>query len=112
MLCPVARGDGQGADGIQVAADLAPAGHRLERDGVLFCIVDGRTRGRSLTTTSVRQQLRRTAAKAGVRRRFAPHQLRPRTASALARLKSEGVRIDGQGRAAQQQRFSATDWIA
>jgi site-specific recombinase XerD len=36
----------------------------------------GRTRGRPLTTTSVRQQLRRTAAKAGVRRRFAPHQLR------------------------------------
>jgi alkylated DNA nucleotide flippase Atl1 len=33
-------------------------------------------------------------------------------ASALARLKSEGVRVDGQGRAAQQQRFSATDWIA
>ena len=44
--------------------------------GPLFCVIDGRTRGRPLTTTSVRQQLRRTAAKAGVRRRFAPHQLR------------------------------------
>jgi hypothetical protein len=33
-------------------------------------------------------------------------------ASALARLKSEGVRIDEHGRAAQQQRFSATDWTA
>lgn len=44
--------------------------------GTLFCVIDGRTRGRPLTTTSVRQQLRRTAAKAGVRRRFAPHQLR------------------------------------
>jgi hypothetical protein len=32
--------------------------------------------------------------------------------SALARLKSEGVRIDRQWRTAQQQRFSATDWIA
>jgi site-specific recombinase XerD len=44
--------------------------------GPLFCVIDGRIRGRPLTTTSVRQQLRRTAAKAGVRRRFAPHQLR------------------------------------
>jgi site-specific recombinase XerC len=44
--------------------------------GPLFCVIDGRTRGRTLSTTSVRQQLRRTAAKAGVRRRFAPHQLR------------------------------------
>lgn len=42
----------------------------------LFCVIDGRTRGRALTTTSVRRHLRRTAAKAGVRRRFAPHQLR------------------------------------
>jgi site-specific recombinase XerC len=33
--------------------------------GPLFCVIDGRTRGRSLTTTSVRQQLRRTAAKGG-----------------------------------------------
>jgi hypothetical protein len=28
--------------------------------GPLFCVIDGRTRGRPLTTTSVRQQLRRT----------------------------------------------------
>ena len=27
--------------------------------GALFCVIDGRTRGRPLTTTSVRQQLRR-----------------------------------------------------
>ena len=44
--------------------------------GPLSCVIDGHTRGRPLTTTSVRQQLRRTAAKAAVRRRFAPHQLR------------------------------------
>lgn len=31
-------------------------------------------------------------------------------ASALARLKSEGVAIDDHARAAQSQRFSATDW--
>jgi site-specific recombinase XerD len=59
--------------------------------GVLFCVIDGRTRGRSLTTTSVRQQLRRTAAKAGVRRRFAPHQLRHAHAVEMAR---EGVPLN------------------
>lgn len=31
-------------------------------------------------------------------------------ASALAKLKSEGVAIDDHARAAQSQRFSATDW--
>ncbi len=31
--------------------------------GRLFCVIDGRTRGRPLTATSVRQQLRRIAAK-------------------------------------------------
>lgn len=31
-------------------------------------------------------------------------------ASALAKLESEGVAIDDRGRAAQSQRFSATDW--
>jgi alkylated DNA nucleotide flippase Atl1 len=31
-------------------------------------------------------------------------------ASALRRLKSEGVAIDDRARAAQSQRFSATDW--
>ncbi len=59
--------------------------------GPLFCVIDGRTRGRPLTTTSVRQQLRRTAAKAGVRRRFAPHQLRHAHAVEMA---SEGVPLN------------------
>jgi integrase/recombinase XerD len=59
--------------------------------GPLFCVIDGRTRGRPLTTTSVRQQLRRTAAKAGVRRRFAPHQLRHAHAVEMAR---EGVPLN------------------
>ena len=31
-------------------------------------------------------------------------------ASALAKLKAEGVAIDDRARAAQSQRFSATDW--
>jgi site-specific recombinase XerD len=59
--------------------------------GPLFCVIDGRTRGRPLTTTSVRQQLRRTAARAGVRRRFAPHQLRHAHAVEMAR---EGVPLN------------------
>jgi integrase/recombinase XerD len=59
--------------------------------GPLFCVIDGRTRGRPLTTTSVRQQLRRTAANAGVRRRFAPHQLRHAHAVEMAR---EGVPLN------------------
>jgi site-specific recombinase XerC len=59
--------------------------------GRLFCVIDGRTRGRPLTTTSVRQQLPRTAAKAGVRRRFAPHQLRHAHAVEMAR---EGVPLN------------------
>lgn len=64
-------------------------GYRLQIPiGPLFCVIDGRARGRALTTTSVRQQLRRTAARAGVRRRFAPHQLRHAHAVEMAR---EGV---------------------
>jgi integrase/recombinase XerD len=59
--------------------------------GPLFCVLDGRTRGRPLTTTSARQQLRRAAAKAGVRRRFAPHQLRHAHAVEMAR---EGVPLN------------------
>ena len=44
--------------------------------GPLFCIIDGPTRGRPWSAASVRRELRAVAAKAGVRRRFAPHQLR------------------------------------
>jgi site-specific recombinase XerD len=44
--------------------------------GPLFCIINGRTRGRPRTTSGARAELRRVAARAGVRRRFAPHQLR------------------------------------
>jgi integrase len=44
--------------------------------GPLFCVINGRTRGRPWTTSGARAELRRTAAQAGVRRRFAPHQLR------------------------------------
>jgi hypothetical protein len=44
--------------------------------GPLFCILAGPTRGRGWSATAARGELRRLAAQAGVRRRFAPHQLR------------------------------------
>jgi integrase len=56
--------------------------------GPLLCVIGGPTRGRPWASDSARAQLRRVAAKAGVRRRFAPHQLRHAHAVELAR---EGV---------------------
>ncbi len=56
--------------------------------GPLFCIITGPTRGRRWSTAAARAQLRRTAAAAGVRRRFAPHQLRHAHAVEMAH---EGV---------------------
>jgi site-specific recombinase XerD len=44
--------------------------------GPLFCVVDGPTRGRSWAASAVRSEMRNLALSAGVRRRFAPHQLR------------------------------------
>jgi len=40
--------------------------------GPLFCIIDGPTRGRPWSGAAVRSEFRRLAARAGVRRRFAP----------------------------------------
>ena len=56
--------------------------------GPLFCIVTGTTRGRHWANAAARAHLRRTAARAGVRRRFAPHQLRHAHAVEMAH---EGV---------------------
>jgi integrase len=56
--------------------------------GPLFCVIDGPTRGRPWSAAAVRAEFRRLAARAGVRRRFAPHQLRHAHALELAR---EGV---------------------
>ncbi len=51
--------------------------HRIQLPfGPLFCILAGPTRGRGWSATAARGELRRLAAQAGVRRRFAPHQLR------------------------------------
>jgi site-specific recombinase XerD len=44
--------------------------------GPLFCVITGPTRGRRWSIAAARAQLRGTPADAGVRRRFAPHQLR------------------------------------
>ena len=62
---------------------------RLElRVGPLFCVINGRTRGRHWSPAAAREELRRTAAAARVRRRFAPHQLRHAHAVEMAH---EGV---------------------
>ena len=53
--------------------------------GALFCVIDGPTRGRPWSATAARGELRRYAAAAGVRRRFARHQLRHAHAVELAR---------------------------
>ncbi len=53
--------------------------------GPLLCVIDGPTHGRPWSAAAVRTEFRRTAAQAGVRRRFAPHQLRHAHALELAR---------------------------
>jgi site-specific recombinase XerD len=59
--------------------------------GPLFCVINGRTRGRAWSATAARAVLRRRAADAAVRRRFVPHQLRHAHAIELAR---EGVPLN------------------
>lgn len=59
--------------------------------GPLFCVLNGPTRGRPWSANAVRVQLHRIAARAGVRRRFAPHQLRHAHAVEMAR---EGVPLN------------------
>jgi site-specific recombinase XerD len=44
--------------------------------GPLFCVIAGPTRGQGWSDSAARLELHRTAIEAGVRRRFAPHQLR------------------------------------
>jgi integrase len=53
--------------------------------GPSFCVIDGPTRGRPWSGAAVRGEFRRVAERAGVRRRFAPHQLRQARAVELAR---------------------------
>ena len=53
--------------------------------GPLFCIIDGQTRWQRWPAAAVRSEFRRITARAGVRRRFAPYQLRHAHALQLAR---------------------------
>lgn len=59
--------------------------------GPLFCVISGLTVGAPWTPSAVRSQMRRLAVRAGVRRRFAPHQLRHAHAVEMAR---EGVPLN------------------
>jgi len=61
------------------------------RVGALLCVIDGPTQGRPWSATAARATLRNVAASAGVRRRFAPHQLRHAHAVEMAR---EGVPLN------------------
>jgi site-specific recombinase XerD len=56
--------------------------------GPLFCVVNGPTRGRPWSAAAARSESRHVAREAGLRRRFAPHQLRHAHAVEMAR---EGV---------------------
>lgn len=59
--------------------------------GPLFCVISGPTVGAPWAASAARTQMRRLAARAGVRRRFAPHQLRHAHAVEMAR---EGVPLN------------------
>jgi site-specific recombinase XerD len=61
------------------------------RVGALLCVIDGPTQGRPWSPTAARATLRELAVTAGVRRRFAPHQLRHAHAVEMAR---EGVPLN------------------
>jgi site-specific recombinase XerD len=54
-------------------------------------VINGPTAGAPWLPTAVRAQLRRIASRAGIRRRFAPHQLRHAHAVEMAR---EGVPLN------------------
>lgn len=61
------------------------------RIGALLCVIDGPTQGRPWSAAAARATLRQLAIHAGVRRRFAPHQLRHAHAVEMAR---EGVPLN------------------
>ena len=58
--------------------------------GALLCVLRGPTAGRPWAASSAREELSSAAVRAGVRRRFAPHQLRHAHAVEMAR---EGIPI-------------------
>jgi site-specific recombinase XerD len=58
--------------------------------GAMLCVIHGPTAGRRWEASAARKQLHHAATEAGVRRRFAPHQLRHAHAVKMAR---EGVSL-------------------
>ena len=74
------RGDGRNRPWLELRPELLV--------GALLCVINGTTCGRHWSPAAARAELRRTAMTAGVRRRFAPHQLRHAHAVEIAR---EGV---------------------
>lgn len=58
----------------------------------MLCVIQGPTAGRRWEASAARKQLHHAAAPAGVRRRFAPHQLRHAHAVEMAH---EGVPLVG-----------------
>jgi site-specific recombinase XerD len=58
--------------------------------GPLFCVINGSTCGRGWSPSAARIELRHVAREAGVRRQFAPHQLRH--AHAVELLHGKGSR--------------------
>ena len=58
--------------------------------GLLLCVIAGPTRGYAWSASAARLQLHRATVEAGVRRRFAPHQLRRAHAVELLR---EGIAL-------------------
>jgi site-specific recombinase XerD len=56
--------------------------------GTLFCVLRGPTRGRPCASAGIRSALHHAAVAAGIRRRFAPHQLRHAHAVEMSR---EGI---------------------
>ena len=64
--------------------------------GRLFCVVRGPTRGRPRASAGIRAQLHNAAVSAGVRRRFASHQLRHARAVGMSRERISLIVIQRQ----------------
>jgi len=64
--------------------------------GALFCVLRGPTRSRPCSSAGIRTLLRNAAVAAGVRRRFAPHQLRHAHAVEMSREGAPQVVIQRQ----------------
>jgi hypothetical protein len=79
--------DRHGYLGLGAAATVGRGAGR-EPMGALFCVIAGPTRGRPWSSANVRVELRRLAAQAGVRRRFAPHQMRHAHARSSSRARA------------------------